>query len=70
MLRPKLHFRFGPRPVASTRIRSYSIKRLSLKVVRKTVKSNRLFLHVCPSVRQFAWNNSAPTGQILTKFDI
>ena len=25
---------------------------------------------VCPSVRPFAWNNSAATGRIFMKFDI
>jgi len=69
-LPPMLDFTFGPRPDASTKILSYSIKRSSLKLVRKTVKSDCYFLHVCPSVPQFAWNNSAPTGRIFTKFDI
>ena len=27
-------------------------------------------MSICPSVRPYAWNNSAPTGQIFMKFDI
>ena len=70
MLPPTLDFGFGPRPHASTKILSYSIKRLSIKLVRKTVNSDCWFIHVCLSVRQFAWNKSAPTGRIFTKFHI
>jgi hypothetical protein len=37
-----------------------------LGVFRRITKSD----YVCPSVRPFVWNNSAPTGRILMKFDI
>jgi len=29
-----------------------------------------VYLSACPSIRLSAWNNSAPTGRIFTKFDI
>jgi len=37
---------------------------------REIAKSDYELHHVCPSVRPSTWNNSAPTGQILMKFDI
>ena len=41
--------------------------RYSLRRVRKIWKSD---LSVCPSVRPFEWNNSAPTGCIFRAFKI
>ena len=38
--------------------------------VRKIAKRDYQLRHVRPSVRLTAWNNSAPTGRIFTKFDI
>jgi len=34
------------------------------------VESGYKLCHVCPFIRLSAWNNSAPTGQILMKLDI
>jgi len=45
-----------------------------LRCIRKLAISDCELRHVClsvrPSVRLFAWNNSAPIGQIFMKFDI
>jgi len=38
--------------------------------VPTTANSDYSYLHVWPSVRLSAWNNSAPTGRIFMKFDI
>ena len=36
----------------------------------KIAKSDYQLRHGCPSDRQSAWNNSAPKGRIIMKFDI
>ena len=43
---------------------------LIFRRVRKIAKINFFFRHVCLSVRPSAWNNSATTARILTKFDL
>jgi hypothetical protein len=43
----------------------------TLRWVRKIAKRDYCFvMSVCPSVRMYAWNNSAPAGRIFMKFYI
>ena len=40
---------------------------VSVGTFREIAKSHNLHRHVCPSARQSAWNNLAPTGRIFMK---
>jgi len=44
--------------------------RMCFRHVSKIAKSDYYLLHVCPSVRLSAWNNSTLNGRIFMKFDI
>jgi hypothetical protein len=54
----------GPTGCPEKSVRNYHC------TLRNIPEERRSFHHVCPSVRLFAWNKSAPTGRILIKFDI